>query len=147
MQGGDIVTGRNAILATKNLLVIGRSVRKKLAISILRMDAMVCVQHAGRMQILAKKYRIRSVRKKLVISILRLDAMVCVEHAGTCQTSLSGIKHPSAYRHAVQRERKVSRAYEGAACHSCVRQLIVRAFLLEEQKAVEKVLAERANKK
>ena len=50
-------------------------------------------------------------------------------------------------RRTVKRERTVSRAYGGSCCHKCVRERIVRAFLLEEQKAVKKVLAERANKK
>ena len=62
---------------------------------------------------------------------------------------LPGIKHMknTAFRRTTKRERTVSRAYGGAVCHSCVRQRIVRAFLLEEQKAVKKVLADRANKK
>ena len=46
-----------------------------------------------------------------------------------------------------KRERTVSRAYGGSACGGCVRQRIVRAFLLEEQKAVKKLLADRASKK
>jgi large subunit ribosomal protein L34e len=67
---------------------------------------------------------------------------------GDCKTPLQGIKHlrSTQYRRTKQRERKVSRVYGGAVCHSCVRQRIVRAFLLEEQKAVKKVLAERGEK-
>ena len=66
-----------------------------------------------------------------------------------CKTSLPGIKHlkSSAYRNLKKREKTVSRAYGGSACASCVRQRIVRAFLLEEQKAVKKLLAERATAK
>ncbi|KAL7487317.1 hypothetical protein ACHAW6_012914 [Cyclotella cf. meneghiniana] len=66
-----------------------------------------------------------------------------------CKCSLPGIKHlkNSAYKNLKKRERTVSRAYGGSACGGCVRQRIVRAFLLEEQKAVKKLLAERANKK
>lgn len=62
-----------------------------------------------------------------------------------CKSILPGIKHLKAteYHRTAQRERKVSRCYGGSVCHSCVRQRIVRAFLLEEQKAVKKVLAER----
>jgi large subunit ribosomal protein L34e len=41
----------------------------------------------------------------------------------------------------------VSRAYGGSACGGCVRMRIVRAFLLEEQKAVKKLLADRASSK
>jgi len=67
-----------------------------------------------------------------------------------CKMTLSGIKHlkSSQYRRTTQRERTVSRAYGGSTCHKCVKDRIVRAFLLEEQKAVKKLLAERsANKK
>merc|ERR1711911_107956 len=38
------------------------------------------------------------------------------------------------------REKKVYRAYGGNLCHICVREKIVRAFLIEEQKIVAKVL-------
>lgn len=66
-----------------------------------------------------------------------------------CKNKLAGIKHlkKSAYPNLKKRERKVYRAYGGSACGNCVKQRIVRAFLLEEQKAVKKVLAERAGKK
>jgi len=62
-----------------------------------------------------------------------------------CKTSLPGIKHlkSSAYRNLKKRERTVSRAYGGSCCGQCVKLRIVRAFLLEEQKAVKKLLADR----
>ena len=37
-------------------------------------------------------------------------------------------------------ERTVSRAYGGSRCAECVRNRIVRAFLIEEQKIVKSVL-------
>jgi len=37
----------------------------------------------------------------------------------------------------------VSRAYGGSRCAKCVRQRIVRAFLIEEQKIVKSVLRAR----
>ena len=63
-----------------------------------------------------------------------------------CKCSLPGIKHlkGSAYKNLKKRERTVSRAYGGSGCGGCVRMRIVRAFLLEEQKAVKKLLAERS---
>ena len=66
-----------------------------------------------------------------------------------CKCSLPGIKHlkRSAYQNTKKRERTVSRAYGGSTCAGCVRMRIVRAFLLEEQKAVKKLLADRASKK
>eukprot|EP00438_Fugacium_kawagutii_P026110 Skav224738 [mRNA] locus=scaffold3343:64940:66464:- [translate_table: standard] len=42
-----------------------------------------------------------------------------------------------------QREKRVSRAYGGSRCAHCVRSRIVRAFLIEEQKCVKQVLAEK----
>mmetsp|Transcript_104584 Transcript_104584/g.145768 ORF Transcript_104584/g.145768 Transcript_104584/m.145768 type:complete len:113 (-) Transcript_104584:32-370(-) len=65
-----------------------------------------------------------------------------------CKTTLQGIKHikSSKYHALKKRERTVSRAYGGSCCAGCVKERIMRAFLLEEQKAVKKVLAERAGK-
>ena len=62
-----------------------------------------------------------------------------------CHTALAGLPHlPRAeYARTKQRQRTVSRCYGGSTCHACVKERIVRAFLLEEQKAVKKVLAER----
>jgi large subunit ribosomal protein L34e len=61
---------------------------------------------------------------------------------------LQGIKHVKAskYQNMKKRETTVSRAYGGAVCGGCTKARIMRAFLLEEQKAVKKVLAERAGK-
>ena len=66
-----------------------------------------------------------------------------------CGTRLPGIKSykSSAYKNLKKRQKTVSRAYGGTTCGSCVRMKITRAFLLEEQKAVKKLLQERANKK
>jgi hypothetical protein len=40
-------------------------------------------------------------------------------------------------------ERTVNRAYGGSRCAACVRERILRAFIIEEQKIVKKVLAEK----
>lgn len=50
------------------------------------------------------------------------------------------------FKNAKSREKTVSRAYGGSRCHTCVRQRIVRAFLIEEQKIGKKVLAEKLKK-
>ena len=47
----------------------------------------------------------------------------------------------AAYKNSKKRERTVSRAYGGAACGGCVKTRIMRAFLLEEHKAVKKLMA------
>ena len=68
---------------------------------------------------------------------------------GDCKISLPGIAHMkgSAYKNSKKRERTVSRAYGGTVCGSCVRMRITRAFLLEEQKAVKKLMQERSSSK
>jgi large subunit ribosomal protein L34e len=50
------------------------------------------------------------------------------------------------FKNAKSREKTVSRAYGGSRCHTCVRQRIIRAFLIEEQKIGKKVLAEKMKK-
>jgi large subunit ribosomal protein L34e len=42
-----------------------------------------------------------------------------------------------------KRERTISRAYGGSCCANCVKNRIMRAFLLEEQKAVKKIIADK----
>jgi len=83
----------------------------------------------------------------------RLVAQVIVKktkgvRCGDCKVILPGIKHlkKSAYTNLKKRERTVSRAYGGSCCATCVRLRVMRAFLLEEQKAVKKLLAERGSK-
>ncbi|GMH86826.1 hypothetical protein TrVE_jg1954 [Triparma verrucosa] len=65
---------------------------------------------------------------------------------GDCGGRLPGIKKlkATAYKNLKKRERTVSRAYGGSKCAGCVRDRIVRAFLIEEQKIVKKMLAEKA---
>ncbi|CAJ1951464.1 unnamed protein product [Cylindrotheca closterium] len=88
----------------------------------------------------------------LIIAGRELDAIPTTPSntvlCSDCKVSLPGIKHirSSKYHATKKRERTVSRAYGGSCCASCVKGRIMRAFLLEEQKAVKKVLAERAGK-
>ena len=66
---------------------------------------------------------------------------------GDCKARLSGIPalRPSEYARISKPQKKVSRAYGGSRCGKCVRQRIVRAFLIEEQKIVKKVLKQQAS--
>lgn len=66
-----------------------------------------------------------------------------------CATKLPGIKHmdKAGFMAAKHSEKSVARAYGGSRCHSCVRQRIVRAFLIEEQKIVKRVLSEKLKEK
>merc|ERR1712200_64450 len=65
-----------------------------------------------------------------------------IPKCGICKTTLRGIRPARAHerKRMSLREKKVYRAYGGAVCHKCVREKIVRAFLIEEQKIVAKVL-------
>ncbi len=62
-----------------------------------------------------------------------------------CGCKLQGIKQMkhSALKNSKKRERTVSRAYGGSACANCVKTRVMRAFLLEEQKAVKKLMSEK----
>jgi len=64
---------------------------------------------------------------------------------GDCGKALIGIPalRPMEYRRLKNREKRVSRAYGGSRCAGCVRSRIMRAFLIEEQKCVKQVLAEK----
>jgi len=61
---------------------------------------------------------------------------------GDCGSALAGIPalRPFEYSRISKRQKHVTRAYGGSRCGSCVRNRIVRAFLIEEQKIVKKVL-------
>ncbi len=50
------------------------------------------------------------------------------------------------FKNAKAHDKTVSRAYGGSRCHTCVRNRIVRAFLIEEQKIGKKVMAEKLKK-
>ncbi len=65
---------------------------------------------------------------------------------GDCKKRLHGIPalRPSEYARISKRQKHVSRAYGGSRCAKCVRERIVRAFLIEEQKIVKKVLKTQA---
>ena len=62
-----------------------------------------------------------------------------------CNTPLPGIKHMDkrGFKTSVHRMKTVSRPYGGNRCGECTKQRILRAFLVEEQKIVKKVLAEK----
>jgi large subunit ribosomal protein L34e len=51
---------------------------------------------------------------------------------------------PREYATISKPQKTVQRAYGGSRCANCVRQRIIRAFLIEEQKIVKKVLKEQA---
>ena len=64
---------------------------------------------------------------------------------GDCGCALAGLARVRPYKlHSMKKkEKSVARAYGGSRCASCVRKRILRAFLLEEQKIVKRVLREK----
>uniref|UniRef100_A0A060TG12 ARAD1D27390p n=1 Tax=Blastobotrys adeninivorans TaxID=409370 RepID=A0A060TG12_BLAAD len=65
-----------------------------------------------------------------------------------CKTALPGVPalRPREYATLSKTNKTVQRAYGGAVCSNCVRDKVVRAFLIEEQKIVKRVLKESAEK-
>jgi len=62
-----------------------------------------------------------------------------VPKCGQCKDKLKGIRptRPSERSRMSKRQKTVARTYGGVLCHKCVRERIVRAFLIEEQKIVK----------
>eukprot|EP00727_Mastigamoeba_balamuthi_P000822 m51a1_g10737 putative 60S ribosomal protein L34e (119) ;mRNA; r:306636-307449 len=63
-------------------------------------------------------------------------------HCGECGCSIQGIPHirPHAYRRLRKHDRTISRAYGANKCAKCTKERILRAFLVEEQKIVKRVM-------
>jgi len=67
-----------------------------------------------------------------------------VPKCGDCKLPMKGLKavRPKDMMKLKKREKTVSRVYGGSRCGKCVRQRIIRAFLIEEQKIVKRVVAQ-----
>ncbi|KAL1121983.1 hypothetical protein AAG570_003391 [Ranatra chinensis] len=65
-----------------------------------------------------------------------------IPKCGQCKEKLRGIQaaRPMERARICKRKQTVKRSYGGVLCHKCVKERIVRAFLIEEQKIVQKVL-------
>merc|ERR1711918_52662 len=68
---------------------------------------------------------------------------------GDCGNVLQGLPQlrPVMYKRLPKNKKSVARAYGGSRCATCVRDRIVRAFLIEEQKIVKQVLKQKQKKK
>uniref|UniRef100_A0A7S1M9W6 Large ribosomal subunit protein eL34 n=1 Tax=Alexandrium catenella TaxID=2925 RepID=A0A7S1M9W6_ALECA len=66
-------------------------------------------------------------------------------HCGDCGGKIIGVPvmRPVEYKRIPRHDRTVNRAYGGVRCARCVRMRVLRAFLIEEQKCVKQVLAEK----
>eukprot|EP01071_Lankesteria_metandrocarpae_P002369 Lankesteria_metandrocarpae@DN2277_c0_g1_i1.p1 len=67
---------------------------------------------------------------------------------GDCRLPLRGVTqvHPHALSKQKRSSRTVARVYGGSRCHNCVKQRILRAFLVEEQKCAAAVTRHRKQK-
>jgi large subunit ribosomal protein L34e len=81
--------------------------------------------------------------------LLHIKKPGTVPKCGDCGSKLSGIPalRPREYASVSKPTKTVQRAYGGSRCANCVRDRIVRAFLIEEQKIVKKVLKEQGSGK
>ena len=64
---------------------------------------------------------------------------------GQCGIALAGVVslRPNQYHNAKRSDKTVQRAYGGSLCATCVKERIIRAFLIEEQKIVKRVVKEK----
>ncbi|PVU98001.1 hypothetical protein BB559_001845 [Furculomyces boomerangus] len=76
------------------------------------------------------------------IRYLHIKKLAKGPKCGDCGSGLAGIPvlRPVEYHRLSKSKKNVTRAYGGSRCAQCVRTRIVRAFLIEEQKIVKKVL-------
>ncbi|QIW98736.1 hypothetical protein AMS68_004254 [Peltaster fructicola] len=81
---------------------------------------------------------------------LHIKKKASAPKCGDCGSKLAGIPalRPREYATVSRPKKTVQRAYGGSRCANCVRDRVVRAFLIEEQKIVKKVMkeAEKKNK-
>ncbi|EDO38420.1 predicted protein [Nematostella vectensis] len=72
-----------------------------------------------------------------------------VPKCGDCKKKLQGLPamRPMKLMHISKPQKTVSRAYGGSRCAACVKERIIRAFLIEEQKIVVRVLKAQQGKK
>lgn len=76
------------------------------------------------------------------LAVLHIQKKATAPKCGDCGVALPGIPalRPAGYARISRSKKNVTRAYGGSRCANCVRDRIVRAFLVEEQKIVKKVI-------
>ncbi|KAK9298869.1 hypothetical protein QLX08_007915 [Tetragonisca angustula] len=87
---------------------------------------------------------VRTPGGKLVYQYLKKPKKI--PRCGQCKDKLRGIQpaRPMERSRMCRRKKTVKRVYGGVLCHKCVKERIVRAFLIEEQKIVIKVMKTQA---
>ncbi|XP_019865463.1 60S ribosomal protein L34-like [Aethina tumida] len=83
---------------------------------------------------------VRTPGGKLVYQYLKKPKKI--PRCGQCKDKLRGILPARSKERSrlCRRKKTVKRAFGGVLCHKCVKEKIVRAFLIEEQKIVLKVM-------
>ncbi|KAL8279136.1 hypothetical protein RQP46_008392 [Phenoliferia psychrophenolica] len=95
-----------------------------------------------------KSYNTPSNRRRIVktpggkLRYLQIKKLPTSPKCGDCHIALPGIPalRPRQYSQISKRQKTVQRAYGGSRCATCVRDQIVRSFLVEEAKIVKKVI-------
>merc|ERR1711942_16596 len=106
-----------------------------------RMVQRLCLRRRMSYSTLSNKRRIsKTPGGKLVYLYQKKAAKIPI--CGDTGVKLQGIKpaRPAALKNMPKRHKRVSRAYGGNLCAAAVRERIIRAFLIEEQKIVVRVL-------
>nr|ABM55526.1 ribosomal protein L34-like protein [Maconellicoccus hirsutus] len=87
-----------------------------------------------------RRRMVRTPGGRLVYQYLKKPKQV--PKCGQCKIKLHGIKPARSVEKSrlCKRVKTVKRTYGGVLCHKCVREKIIRAFLIEEQKIVMKVM-------
>jgi large subunit ribosomal protein L34e len=87
-----------------------------------------------------KKHIVKTPGGRLVYQYLKKGPSF--PKCGDCKIKLNGIvpARPVEWSRMSRRMKTVNRSYGGSRCARCVRERVVRAFLIEEQKIVSKVL-------
>ncbi|BFZ55490.1 60S ribosomal protein L34B [Savitreella phatthalungensis] len=99
-------------------------------------------------------YNTRSNRVRLVktpgntLRYAHLKKLGTSPKCGDCGEALAGIPalRPRKYATISKPKKTVTRAYGGSRCANCVKDRVVRAFLIEEQQIVKSVLRQQAAK-
>lgn len=95
-------------------------------------------------------YNTRSNRRRVVrtpggrLVYLYMKKQRNVPRCGQCKEKLKGIQptRPSERPRLSRRLKTVSRSFGGVLCHKCLKEKIVRAFLIDEQKVVKVLKAQ-----
>ena len=82
---------------------------------------------------------------KLAIQYLKKKAAGVRYCEDGCEGALPGIPHmrPADFARIAKQKRTVARAYGGTKCHNCVKNRIVRAFLIEEVKLIKQMTSQK----